>query len=970
MISVNTVSYLNGKEYRYVETVIALDTSAQMIVCTDKDGNKFVCSNELWEKGAPATAMVSATSTTREKIALFMSLFRGREDVFARRYHNLKTGQEGYTQVCRNAWDPQFCNHKLHKCGECPNRDFIPLSAEIIRSHLIGKDRHCRDVVGLYPLLPDNTTWLLAIDLDEADWKADVSAFRETCKEYDIVPAVERSRSGNGAHIWFFFSEPVPAAEARRFGSGLITRTMSRRHELKFRSYDRLFPSQDIMPKGGFGNLIALPFQGQAQKNGNSLFIDEQLNTYSDQWAYLSSIPKITPEQLTEYCTELCKDGDTGPLVDLGDSGIPAGRRKAKDMNLEDFPTEVRIIMSNLLFIDKTGFSQAALNAIKRLAAFRNPDYYKAQAMRLRIYNIPRVIDCGEEYPNKLALPRGCLDPLTELLHSYNVPYRLFDQRFPGRKIDVSFHGQLRPEQQPAADALLGNDIGVLSATTAFGKTVIGAYLIGQRKVNTLVLVHTSALLEQWKTALGKFLEIRESLPEQPKKRGRKKQQHLIGQLGSGKHTLSGIVDIAIMQSLFQGDDKEVKSLVTDYGMIICDECHHVAAFSFEKILKTARAKYVYGLSATPTRQDGHQPIIFMQCGPVRYLVDAKAQAEKREFDHFVISRLTRLRLPNVDSVQSAYAKIADNEARNKLILSDAVSLLREGRTPIILTERKEHAVFLAEALKEEGRHVFLLLGSDKQKEKRGKLEELRSVSPSEPLVIVATGKYIGEGFDEPRLDTMLLAMPVSWKGTLAQYAGRLHRNYEGKTEVRIYDYADLHVPMLERMYRKRLKGYSELGYSIKAGEKDDTPGTVFTGQNFFGPFSADLSEAGQSIVLVSPTIRKNRIAAIVTLLEKAASSGVNVTIYTRPSDEYSQEQQESVNAAISLMESKGMTIVARKGLSQRYAVVDQRIVWYGNIDFLAFSRHDANAIRFENTDIAGELLDICKEENNNQFIK
>lgn len=534
----NTVAYLNGKEYRYVETVSDLDTSEQMIVCIDRDGNKFVCSLKLWQKCAPSAATVSGASAAQEKIALFMSLFRGREDVFAKRYHSLKTGQEGYTQVCRNAWDPQLCNRKTYKCGECPNRDFVPLSAEIIRSHLIGRDQYCRDVVGSYPLLPDNTTWLLAVDFDEADWKADVSAFRETCKEYDIMPAVERSRSGNGAHVWFFFSEPVPAAEARRFGSGLLTRTMSRRHELKFSSYDRLFPSQDIMPKGGFGNLIALPFQGQAQKNGNSLFVNEQLKAYPDQLAFLSSIPRITYAQLAEYCAELCKDGDTGPLVDLGDSGVPAAKRKERDLTPIDFPAEVQVIVSSLLYIDKAGFSQAALNAIKRLAAFRNPDYYKAQAMRLRIYNIPRVIDCSEEYPNQLALPRGCLDSLTDLFRTYNVPYRILDQRFTGRMIDVSFRGQLRPEQQPAAEALLGNDIGVLSATTAFGKTVIGAYLIGQRKVNTLVLVHTSALLEQWKAALGKFLEIRESLPEQPKKRGRKKQQHLIGQLGSGKHTL------------------------------------------------------------------------------------------------------------------------------------------------------------------------------------------------------------------------------------------------------------------------------------------------------------------------------------------------------------------------------------------------------------------------------------------------
>ncbi len=511
------------------------------------------------------------------------------------------------------------------------------------------------------------------------------------------------------------------------------------------------------------------------------MFVDTLFSPYPDQWVFLSSLPKITPEQLTECLSNLCTDGgDTGPLLNTGEQQSWPGKRERHPLNKTDFPMQVRLMISNLIYVDKQGFSQAALNAVKRLAAFRNPEFYKRQAMRLRIYDTPRILDCSYEDESFLGIPRGCMDSFAELLEAHEVPFSLEDRRNAGRSIDVSFLGTLRPEQVPAAKALLSENIGVLLATTAFGKTVIGAYLIGQRKVNTLILVHSSALLEQCKSSLNQFLAIGEVLPELPKKRGRKKKQCLIGQIGSGKNTRSGIVDIATMQSLFEGKEKDVKAFVAGYGMVIVDECHHVAAFTFESILKSAEAKHVYGLSATPVRQDGHQPIIFMQCGPVRYLVDAKSQVEKRTFSYFVLPRFTRTRLPSANGIQDVYAGVVENETRNELIASDTLNLIAEGRTPILLTERKEHAVWLAGKLEEAARHVFLLLGSDRQKDKREKLAALRAVPPQESLVVVATGKYLGEGFDEPRLDTMLLAMPISWKETLAQYADRLHRNYAG----------------------------------------------------------------------------------------------------------------------------------------------------------------------------------------------
>jgi type III restriction protein res subunit len=814
----NQKALINDRKYAFLEHLPSLDEKKAMILCVNERGEKYVCSEELWcSSASPAeqTAPIHAHSSAHEKIEFFLSVFKGRENLYAKRYYSTKTGKTGYTPVCRNEWVPGLCDKRERRCPDCPNREFLPLTAEVVKAHLIGQDPLCQDVVAIYPMLEDNTTWLLAADFDEENWQADVAAFCKCCREIGLTPAVERSRSGNGAHVWLFFSNPVPAADARRLGSGLLTQTMACRHELSFASYDRLFPSQDIIPKGGFGNLIALPFQGQAQKNGNSLFVDERLVPYPDQWAFLSSLPKISPEQLTECLQRLCRDGET----------------------------------------------------------------------------------------------------------------------------------------------------------TAFGKTVIGAYLIGQRKTNTLILVQSSTLLEQWKSSLEQFLDIHEVLPEPPKKRGRKRKIHLIGQIGAGKNTRSGIIDIAIMQSLFEGEEKTVKSFVSEYGMVIVDECHHVAAFTFESVLKSVEAKYVYGLSATPVRKDGHHPIIFMQCGPVRYLVDAKSQAEKRAFTHFVIPRFTRTRLPSVAGIQDLYAGVTENDNRNALLAADTLKLVREGRTPILLTERKEHAAQLAALLEGKVHHVFLLIGSDKQKDKREKIAALQAVPTDEDIVVIATGKYIGEGFDFPRLDTLLLVMPISWKGTLAQYAGRLHRNYEGKHEVRIYDYVDVHVPTLDRMYHKRLKGYAELGYQVKFGERDDSVSMIYDGYASMAPFFQDLSDAAKNVVIVSPYIQKGRVSKLLPTLQERLLSGVEVVIYVKDADNFDSKYQSDIREAVAMLEQIGVTVIKHKELQQRYAVIDESVVWYGSVDFLAFGRKDTDVLRFENADIAGELLELSQETGGEQLM-
>lgn len=721
--------------------------------------------------------------SSSEKVSLFRRLFRGRTDVYPIRWESKTTGKSGYAPACANEWRPGVCNKPRIKCSDCDQRLLSPLSDAVIYDHLAGEH-----TIGIYPLLTDDTCNFLAVDFDEAEWKEDALAFVQSCNELGVPIALEISRSGNGAHAWVFFAGSVSARDARRLGTAIISHTCARTRQLKLESYDRLFPNQDTMPKGGFGNLIALPLQKKPREKGCSVFVDAALRPYPDQWASLASIQPMSAHDIEP--TILRATGGVHPLdvtfIDDEDLKEPWKHSSQATKKLTGvMPTSLTVTLGNLIYFEKDQLPQALANRLIRLAAFQNPEFYKAQAMRMSVWDKPRVIGCAENYPHHIALPRGCLDAVQELLLDNGIRCDLHDERYEGESISVAFTGTLRIDQEAAVAAMLHHDTGVLCAPTAFGKTVTAAAMIAERGINTLVLVHRTELLKQWQERLQSFLGVGKGV---------------VGTIGGGKAKLTGKIDIAVMQSVSRHG--EINPLVENYGHVIIDECHHAGAVSFDAILKRVKAKHVLGLTATPIRRDGQQPIIFMQCGPIRYTA---AKPPSAPHDLEVVPHLLhkRIDLPQEAGIQEVFRHLAVDEARTAAIASQIESEFSQGRKVLVLTERTKHLDAIQVALAGKIPALFVLHGRMTNKIRTALIAELNALPPDEPRVLLAIGKLVGEGFDHPPLDTMVLAMPISWTGTLQQYAGLLHREHATKTDVKVIDFVDTGHSALLRMWDK-----------------------------------------------------------------------------------------------------------------------------------------------------------------------
>ena len=788
----------NGVVLRHVDAEIA----AAHVQLAELDQRREVVArrladlNRLRAAGSADAPIASGTElSAASKIEVFRDLFRGRQDVFAVRWENRAKGRGGYSPRCGNEWKPGVCHKPKVRCGRCTNQAFVSLGDRELLAHLQG-----RVVLGIYPLLPDDTCRLLAIDLDGASWRADARAIRETCLSLELEPTVERSRSGNGGHVWLFFTDSVAAADARRLGFCILTETMARGAALSVASYDRLFPSQDVLPNGGFGNLIALPLQREARKLGNTEFLNEELEPHGDQWSFLISVPKIAPDRLAELIADSGADRVLAVRTATERPELPwrPSRTLADRLRGTPMPDKLHATLAERLYIDRTGLPPVLVDATRRLATFPNPMFMELQGMRMSVARTPRVIACFEELGQHLALPRGCLDDLRSLLAELDIAIDLDDQRIDGEELATEFAGNLNASQRQAADAIVVHETGVLCAPPGWGKTVLATSLIATRGLSTLVLVHRKPLVEQWVERISEFLDI-------PSK--------AIGRIGGGRRRATGKIDVAMVQTLARG---EIDEFARSYGHVVIDECHHVPAVSIERVLAAIPARYITGLTATPYRRDGHQPIIGMQCGPIRHVVDAATTRQQHALDLRVVRRDTSFDpnvLPRDSSIQEIYSALAADDDRLELVASDARRLLREGRAPMILTERRAHLDRLADQLDGDVPNLVVLHGGVQQKARRAALQHLSDLPCDEPRIVLATGRYIGEGFDDPRLDTLLLTMPIAWKGTVVQYAGRLHRAHPAKRDALVYDYVDDAVPVLRRMYAKRLTAYRNMGY-------------------------------------------------------------------------------------------------------------------------------------------------------------
>ena len=912
-----------------------------------------------------------------DKIAsdFFMMFCRGRKDVYDLRYTNPKTGKNGYYTQCFNRWDRGCHIQKKDgvRCKDCELRAYKPVTLPLIKAHMNGTDPNGNDVVAIYPMLENNLCQLLVFDFDnhakgaeqedyaniDDGWKEEINALRHICKNLDVDAAVERSRSGRGAHLWIFFKEMVPARLARRFGFALLEKGAESVNLKSFKYYDRMIPTQDALPEGGLGNVIALPLQGMALKSGNSAFIDENWNAYEDQLNVLAGTRRLTRQGIEDY---LSLWYSTGSISE--DNGTDAPWDKNSEIEAGSVKGVVRIVLADRIYIDSTGMSNKTKRQLRRMATFSNKQYFQNQAMDMPNYDESRFIYLGSDEGKYIVLPRGLREEILKKFDNAGISYKIEDKRTKGQELNISFRGELRESQIPAVETMLENETGILHAATAFGKTVVCCDMIARRGISTLILVDRADLMNQWIKRLEEFLDIDEELPEYQRKTGRtRKRKSLIGNLQGAHDTLTGIVDVAMIRSLKKKDGFHPK--LKEYAQVYFDECHHAASDSAIEVLQEINAKYVYGVTATPKRGDGKEKINEFLLGPIRYRFTAKDRAEEQNINHLVYPRFTRTVKPHHLSKtpygNDAYELIRNNDVRDEQIIRDVADCVQAGRTPVVLTKYVDHAKKLSERLKTYADRLILLTGANGTKARRAQVEELNKVDDSDSLILVGTGSLLGEGFDFPRLDTLFMATPVSGENVVEQYVGRLNRDYDGKENVIVYDYVDSHIPKFDKMYSARLKAYKKIGYELCVnmdGEKQKA-NAIYDIENYAETYWKDLEEANSAVVVSSPRLNNQKVDRIINMLGKRRELGVEVTIVTWHPDAYKYGKDDVRMELMERLRKAGFEIRLVEETCEHYAVIDNEIVWYGSVNLLSKEDAEDNLMRVCSKDIAAELLEM-----------
>ena len=905
----------------------------------------------------------------------FYAMFWGREDVYAKRAKN-----GGYYPQCANRWDDSKCpilKGIIKKCEkDCVHKNFIKLNEETIVNHLIGYREDSTDVIGTYPLLPDGTCRFLVFDFDnhqegarendyantDDEWHDEVDALRLICKENGIDALVERSRSGKGAHVWIFFHKAISASIARNFSLLLLDKGASTINLKTFRFYDRMYPSQDMSDY--LGNLIALPLQGKALKNGNSAFVDENWNAYPNQWDKLFKTQKLTLDKVKSCIIEWQEDLFGKHIYNTGDGYV--NRPKPWKRNDRFIPSDVtgalHIVLADGVYIDTLNLAPRLQNQIRCLATIDNPKYYENKRLGYSNYNNFSTIYMGIDIDGYIKLPRGLLDNIINECKKAGMCYEVEDERERGRRIRVSFTENLKFNQDLAVQQLLTYETGILNAATAFGKTAVCNYLISQRKVNTLIIVDKVELLTQWEDEINKFLNIDEEPPEYKTKTGKvKKRLSVIGTLHGGRDKTTGIIDIALIGSLYSGG--KFHERLGSYGMVIMDECHHAASATAQAVLQRVRARFVYGVSATLSRSDKLDNIILMLLGPVRHKYTALERAKEQGICRLVIPRYTRVISTSIGklNINDAYLLVSKSDIRNSQIIDDINECIKAKRTPVILTKYKEHAKYLYDNVRDLADYVFLMYGDNSDKENIEIRDGLKKVPHNKSLILIATGQKIGEGFDYPRLDTLMLVSPVSHSGRLEQYVGRLNRDYDGKQMVFVYDFIDSQITDFRNMYRKRVKTYKKMGFNIISDitASKQNVNAIYDSGNYTDVFEQDLVEAESEIVISSPGITKQKVDRLIYLLKSRQEAGVKITVITMNPETALYGNADFLHTLIKEMMSAGIFVKTSDDEMEHYAVIDGSLVWHGGVNLLGKEDAHDNLIRINDMKAAAELLQM-----------
>ena len=917
---------------------------------------------------------------TEDMARRYFAMFWGRTDVYAKRGRN-----GGYFPQCDNRWNDKLCpkqrGEKVH-CEECENTHWTELTIKNVINHLVGYKEDGSDVLGVYPLLPDGTCRFIVFDFDNhekgtettdfanktEEWHKEVDALRLICEKNGIKPLVERSRSGKGAHVWIFFKKPISATLARNFGFLMLDRGQTLINIKSFQYYDRMYPCQDAT--NSLGNLIALPLQGQALKKGNSAFVDKNWNAYPDQWdILLNHTVKLSIEDIEnlmlKWTTEI--SGNTGIFTDKTIER-PKPWKKKQVFNKSDVVGKLHIVLADGVYIDTLNLIPRIQNQVRSLAAFDNPIFYKNKRLGYSNYYNFSTVYMGQDVDGYIRIPRGLREQLISKCEDAGIEYDITDHREKGRPIRVSFNGDLKDVQDLAADKMLQYDYGILSATTGFGKTVVCTYLISQKKVNTLILLQSKNLLEQWVEELNKFLNINEELPVYKTKAGKEKhRESLVGVLTGNKNTLTGIIDVAMIGSVYSKGN--FNDFINSYGLVIMDECHHCGSHASIEVMQKVNARYVYGVSATTKRSDNLEKIEYMLLGPIRHSYTAKERAEAQGIEHYVYPRFTRVIDTNEtkNDINGAYSLISNNKVRSQMIVEDTKNAVSNGRTPVILTKYKEQAKYLHDELINAADNVFLLYGDNSDKENSKIRKQLKEIPNDKTIILIATGQIIGEGFDFARLDTLMLAAPVSFSGRLEQYVGRLHRDYPKKESVIVYDYIDSHLRVFENMYKKRLSTYKKLGYSVISDmvQNKQSANAIYDSGNYSDVFEQDLIEAEKRIIISSPQIIQDKINRMIYVTKQRMEAGCKITIITTNPENAAYSNPEYCFGLIKYMEEAGIEVIVKDVVEEHFAIIDEDLVWHGGMNLLGKEDVWDNLMRIKSMSVAEELLELSLGQRN-----